>query len=149
VEVSSGEDNVTKKSAGDDARDGGASSAEPTTPKSIRSNAPGQTDPSVANRAATTDPPVGGRRHKRPPSIPKWKQALPSIDQVMIQIELPPYCGPRSPLDLVAIEIIFGCLFELFQRISQATSTGTSAGDDIPPRKKLRQPLLKKILVPW
>jgi hypothetical protein len=33
---------------------------------------------------------------------------------VMIQIELPPYRGPQRPLDLVAIEIVFGHLFEVF-----------------------------------
>jgi hypothetical protein len=52
MEVSSGEDDVTKKSAGDDIRDGGASSAEPITPNLIRSNALGQTDPSIADWAA-------------------------------------------------------------------------------------------------
>jgi hypothetical protein len=41
MDVSSGEDGVTKKSTGDDARDGGASSAEPITPSPIRSNALG------------------------------------------------------------------------------------------------------------
>jgi hypothetical protein len=56
----------------------------------------------------------------------------------MIQIELPPYRGPHSPLDLVIVEIIFGHLFEAFRRVSQAAGTGTSAGDDIPPRKKMR-----------
>jgi hypothetical protein len=32
----------------------------------------------------------------------------------MTQIEIPLYCGPRSPLDLVAVEIIFGRLFVAF-----------------------------------
>jgi hypothetical protein len=32
----------------------------------------------------------------------------------MTQIELPPYRGPRSPLDVDAIEIIFGHIFEVF-----------------------------------
>jgi hypothetical protein len=145
VEVSNGEDDVTKKSAGDDAGDGGASSIELIAPNVIRSNAPGQAHPYVANQATAIDPPVEGRRHKCPPPIPKRKQALSSADQVMTQIELPPYRGPRSPLDLVVVEIIFGCLFGAFRRISQAT--GTLASDDIPPRKKMRQPPLKKILV--
>jgi hypothetical protein len=48
----------------------------------------------------------------------------------MTHIELPPYCEPQSPLNLVAIEIIFGHLFEAFQHTSQAISTGTSAGVD-------------------
>jgi hypothetical protein len=66
----------------------------------------------------------------------------------MIQIELPPYCGPHSPLDLVVVEIIFGHLFEAFQRISQDAGTGTSVGIDTPPQKKMCHPPLKKILVP-
>jgi hypothetical protein len=73
VEVSSGEDDVTKKSAGDDAGDGGASSANPIAPNPIKFNALGQIDPSVADRATSTNPPVGGRKRKRPPPIPKRK----------------------------------------------------------------------------
>jgi hypothetical protein len=66
----------------------------------------------------------------------------------MTQIELPLYHGPCSPLDLITVKIIFGHLFEAFQCISQVTGTCTSASDDIQPQKKMRQPLLKKILVP-
>jgi hypothetical protein len=32
----------------------------------------------------------------------------------MIQIKHAPYRGPQSPLDLVVVEIIFGCIFEAF-----------------------------------
>jgi hypothetical protein len=46
----------------------------------------------------------------------------------MTQIELPPYHRPRSPLDLVVVEIIFEHLFEAFQHASQAAGPGTSAG---------------------
>jgi hypothetical protein len=66
----------------------------------------------------------------------------------MTQIELPPQRRPHSLLDLIVADIIFGCLFEAFRRISQATCTGTSTGDDIQPQKKMCQLLLKKILVP-
>jgi hypothetical protein len=133
---------------GDDAEDGGASSAKSIAPDPISSNTPKQTDPSIDDRAASTNPPVGGCRRKRPPPVPKQKQALSSADQVMTQIELPPYRGPRSPLDLIVVEIIFTCLFEAFRRISQAIGTSTSAGDDIQLRKRMCLPSLKKILVP-
>jgi hypothetical protein len=73
VEVSSGEGDVTKKSAGDDAGDGGVSSAELIAPILIRSDALGQTGPSVADRVASTSPPVGRRRHKRPRPISMQK----------------------------------------------------------------------------
>jgi hypothetical protein len=78
----------------------------------------------------------------------KRKQTLPSSDQVMTQIELPPYRGPRSPLNLVIVDIIFGHLFEAFRRLSQVAGTGASVAADTPPQKKMRQPPLKKILVP-
>jgi hypothetical protein len=157
VEVSSGEKDVPtpdasaikqKKSVDDDTEDGGASSAKPIASNPTSSNASEQTNPSIADRVASTNPPIGRRRCKRPPPVPKWKQALSSVDQVMTQIELPPYRGPHNPLDLIVVGIIFGHLFETFQRISQATGTGTSPGDDTQPQKKMRQPSLKKILVP-
>jgi hypothetical protein len=36
------------------------------------------------------------------------------VNQLMIQVELPPYRGPHSPLDLAASEIVFGRMFEEF-----------------------------------
>jgi hypothetical protein len=66
----------------------------------------------------------------------------------MTQIYLPPYRGPQSPLDLVAIEIIFGRLFEACRHTSQAASTKTSIGDDTRPPKKTHAPMLKTILTP-
>jgi hypothetical protein len=42
----------------------------------------------------------------------KCKQDKAVADQVII--ELPPYGGPRSPLDIVTVEHIFGRLFETF-----------------------------------
>jgi hypothetical protein len=81
VEVPSGEDDVTKKSAGNDTGDGGASSAEPVAPNLIRSNTPRQTYPSIVDRAASTDPPVGGRRHKSPLPVPSGNKRL--LQQIM------------------------------------------------------------------
>jgi hypothetical protein len=60
----------------------------------------------------------------------------------MTYIELPPYCSPCSPLDLITIEIIFGHIFEAFQRISQA------AADDDKPSKRSRWPPLRQVLAP-
>jgi hypothetical protein len=54
----------------------------------------------------------------------------------MTQLEIPPYRRPRSPLDLVAVENIFGHLFKAFQYASRAAGTGTLAGDDSQPLKK-------------
>jgi hypothetical protein len=55
---------------GDDTENGGASSVESISPNLISSNASKQTDPFIADRATSTNPPVGGRRRKRPPSFP-------------------------------------------------------------------------------
>jgi hypothetical protein len=63
-------------------------------------------------------------------------------------IELPPYRGPQSSLDLVAIEHIFGCHFEAFRHVSQATKTSTLAADDAQPSKRARAPPLKRMIVP-
>jgi hypothetical protein len=65
----------------------------------------------------------------------------------MTQVELPPYGGTCSPLDLVAIEIIFGRIFEVFWQMSQAAAAGAApTADDKPLQKKPHQISLKKVL---
>jgi hypothetical protein len=66
----------------------------------------------------------------------------------MNQIELPPYRGPQSHIDLVAVEIIFGHLFEAFRHASHAVGAGTSAGGATQPAKKTRGPPLKSVIAP-
>jgi hypothetical protein len=44
----------------------------------------------------------------------KQSNLVPHADQVMTQVELPPFRGPCSPLDLVVVEIVFGCIFKAF-----------------------------------
>jgi hypothetical protein len=65
----------------------------------------------------------------------------------MSKIELPPYCIPRSPLDLIVVENIFGRLFEAFRHISQATAAA-STNDSTKPQKKMHQSSLRKVIVP-
>jgi hypothetical protein len=100
------------------------------------SNALVQTNPSAVDRAAHGAPFAGGHKQKCPPATPKRRQTKTLIDQVKTQIELPPYCGARCTLDLVAIEIIFGRLFEVFRHTTQAASIGSSAGGNTQPPKK-------------
>jgi hypothetical protein len=133
---------------GDDAEGEGVSLVEPIAPAPIGSNASVQTDHSATNRATFGAPSAGGHKWKRPPTVPKRKQVKTLADQVMTQIDLPPYHGPQSPLDLVAIEIIFGRLFEAFRRTSQAAGTGSSAGGNTQPPKKKCALMLKSILTP-
>jgi hypothetical protein len=99
---------------GNDAEGEGASSVELIAHGLISSNASVQTDPSAADRAVPGAPSTSGHKRKRPPTIPNHRQTKTSTVQVMTRIELPPYHGPKSPLDLVAIEIIFWHPFEAF-----------------------------------
>jgi hypothetical protein len=136
-----------KMSAGDDAGDEGVSSAEPNTPNSISSGMLKQFDPSTASQVSTNVPPSGSRGRKHPTTTRLNKPIL-QVDQVMTQVALPLYHGPRSPLDLVAIKIIFGHIFEVFRCISQATTAGAMTTDDDRPPKRSHQPSLRKLLVP-
>jgi hypothetical protein len=123
VEVSSDDDDAPKVDAlaveprapADDETDGeGVFLAEPITPGPISSNMSAQANPSIADQVASSAPSAGGQKQKRLPPVPNCKSTKSSADQVMIQIELPPYHGPRHPLDLVTLEIVLGSLFEVF-----------------------------------
>jgi hypothetical protein len=68
---------------------------------------------------------------------------------MMAQIELTPYRGPHGPSDVVSIEILFWCIFEVFQHITHADiATVVVAVEDDKPQKKLRQQRLRNVLVP-
>jgi hypothetical protein len=155
--VLSGDDDAPKIDAsianlqapdGDDAEGDEASSVETIAPGPIGSNTPVQTDPTTSDRGALGAPSASGHKRKHPLTIPKHRQIKTSTVQVMTQIELPPYRGPKSPLDLVAIEMIFWCLFEVFQRTSQAVGARSSVGGDTQPLNKKRSLMLKSILTP-
>jgi hypothetical protein len=157
VEVSSGDDDASKidtlavelrPPAGNEAQGEGIYSIESIAPGPIRSNMLAQADPSIANWVISRTPSTSGQNQKRPPPITKCKPSKSPVDHVMTQIEPPPYRGPRRPLDLVAIEINFGHLFEVFKHASQAADTKTLAGDDTQPPKRTRAPSLKTILAP-
>jgi hypothetical protein len=60
-------------------------------------------------------PPSGKRGRKCPPPATKQSKPVPLVVQVMTQVELPPHRGPHSLMDSIAIEIIFGRIFEAFQ----------------------------------
>jgi hypothetical protein len=83
-----------------------------------------------------------GHGQKHLPIVAKRAKPVPHVDQVTTQVELPPFHELRSPLNLVAIEIVFGHIFEAFRRMSQAAA----AKDDKPLQKKRRRILPKKTL---
>jgi hypothetical protein len=131
---------------GDDAGGNGAPSTETLTPNPIGSSSAGETRPSAADQVVPTAPSSGDQKKKHIVLETKRKHDKAVDDQVII--ELPPYRGPRSLLDIVDVEHIFGCLFEAFRHISQASRTDTPAGDDIQSSKRAQAPSLKKLLVP-
>jgi hypothetical protein len=101
--------------------------------------------PSIADRLVPAAPLDGGQKRKRIILASKRKTTT-SSDQVIT--ELPSYHGSRNRLNLVAVNLIFGHLFEVFQHISQAVRTGTSAGADAQPAKKPRAPSMRRMLAP-
>jgi hypothetical protein len=143
----SDEDNVGPNGpVGDDAGDNRAPSAETLTPNPVGSSSAGETCPSVVDQVVPTAPSGDGQKKKSIVLGTKHKHDKVADDNVII--ELPPYHGPRSPLDIVVVEQIFRHLFEPFRHISQAARTDIPAGDDAQPSKRARAPSLKKLLVP-
>jgi hypothetical protein len=74
---------------------------------------PRKPKPSVTNRVPVV-PSSSGRGGKHLRIIVRLSDPVPQADQVMTQVELSPYHRPHSPLDLVAVEIIFGTYFKRF-----------------------------------
>jgi hypothetical protein len=108
----SDEDNVRpNEPIGDDVEGNGAPSVETLTPNLIGSNSAWETRPSVVDQDVSTTPSGGGQKKKRVVLGTKRKHDKATDDQVII--ELSPYRGPRSPLDIVVVEH-FLCLFEAF-----------------------------------
>jgi hypothetical protein len=129
----SDEDNAEpNEPIGDDAGGNGAPSAETLTPNSIGSR------PSAADHTVHTAPSGGDQKKKCIVLWTKRKHNKDVDDQVII--ELPPYHGPRSPLDIVIVEHLFWRLFEAFRHISQAVRTNVPAQDDAQPSKRAWAP---------
>jgi hypothetical protein len=141
------QDNVgLNEPIGNDAEGNGAPSAETLAPNLIGSISVGETHPSAIDQVVPTAPSGDGQKKKCIVLGTKCKHDKAVDDQVII--ELPPYRGTRSPLDIVVVEHTFGHLFEAFRHISQAARTNILAGDDALPSKRARAPSLKKLLVP-
>jgi hypothetical protein len=105
--------------AADDAGGARTNSVEAAALGPAGAGSPGTTRSLAANRvpAVAASSACGW---KRPHPTVKRSDPGHQTNHVMIQVELPPYHGPRSPLDLVALEIVFGHMFEVFRRVPQA-----------------------------
>jgi hypothetical protein len=109
----SDEDNVEpNEPVGDDAEGNRAPSAETLTPNLIGSSSAGEIRPSAVDQVVPTAPSGGGQKKKCVVLGTKRKHNKVAGDHVII--ELPPYRGPRSPLDIVAVEHLFGVSLKLF-----------------------------------
>jgi hypothetical protein len=130
--------------AADDVEDVGTTSAETLIPGPIGTDAPRKPKPLVAHRV-TIIPPSGRHGQKHLCIATKRSDLVPQADQVMTQVELPRYHGPRSPLDLVALEIIFGHVFDVFHQMSRTTTVGAvHANEDKPLWKRRHQVSIAK-----
>jgi hypothetical protein len=110
--------------------DGGqrAPSSEPIVPNLTGSDPTAQVRPSAIDQLTTaallgSGPP----KKKHIVLVSKRKQPAPS-DQVTTELFSHP--APRCSLGLVAVQLVFGCLFEALQRPTQAAQIDTSAGAD-------------------
>jgi hypothetical protein len=140
---STGEDQ--KHPAGDDFEGHGIPLTELITSNPIGSDMAALVRPPVTDQSVSAAPLGGGQKRKRVMLASKHKTTI-SSDQVIT--ELPSYHGSRNRLNLVAVNLTFGCLFEAFQHVSQAIRTDTTAGADTQLAKKARVPSMRRILAP-
>jgi hypothetical protein len=134
-----------KQPAGDDVEGHEIPLTEPITSNPIGSNMTALVHPPVADQSISAAPLSGGQKRKRIMLASKHKTTT-SSDQVIT--ELPSYHGSRNRLNLVAVNLAFGRLFEAFQHVSQAIRTDTMAGADTQSAKKPRAPSMRRILAP-
>jgi hypothetical protein len=123
-----------------------APSTEPIVPNLIGSITTAQVRPSTVDQLTITAP-LGSSPPKKKCLVlaSKCKQSAPS-NQVIT--ELFPHYVPCCSLGLVTTKLVFGCLFEALQCLTQAAKIDTSVGANTQPAKRLRAPPMRKMLVP-
>jgi hypothetical protein len=140
---STGEDQ--KQPAGNDVEGHGIPLTEPITSNPIESDMAALVRPPVADQSISAAP-LGGSQKRKCIMLASKHKTTTSFDQVVT--ELPSYHGSRNRLNLVAVNLTFGHLFEAFQHVSQAIRTDTTTGADTQPDKKPRAPSMRRILAP-
>jgi hypothetical protein len=103
--------------AANDVEDVGTASAETFVLGPIGDNEHGKPKPSIADRVPIVSPSGRSGRNLLRIAV-KQSDPVPQAGQVMTQVELPPNREPHSPLNLVAVEIDFGLVFEEFHQMS-------------------------------
>jgi hypothetical protein len=132
VDLSDSTGEYQKQTAGDDVEGHGIPLIEPITSNPIGSNMAALIRPPAVDQPVSAAPLTGGQKQKHIMLASKRKTT--TSDQVIT--ELPSYHGSRNRLNLVAVNLAFGRLFEAFQHISQAIRTDAMAGADTQPAKK-------------
>jgi hypothetical protein len=145
VELSDSTGEDQKQPAGDDVEGHGVPLTEPITSNPIGPDMAALVRPPVADQSVSTAPLGGGQKWKRIMLASKRKTTT-SSDQVIT--ELSSYHGSRNRLNLVAVNLTLGRLFEAFQHVSQAIRTDTMAVADTQPAKKPQAPSMRRILAP-
>jgi hypothetical protein len=124
--VSDSNHNGQDDPTGNDDGGQGAPSAELIVPNLIGSGTAAQVRPSAADQLTTAAPLGSGPLKKKHLVLAsKRKQPAPS-DQVTT--ELFSHHVPRCSPGLVVVKLIFGCLFEALQRLTQAAKIDTLLG---------------------
>jgi hypothetical protein len=126
-----------KQTTGDDVEGHGIPLIEPITSNPIGSNMAALVCPPAADQPVSAAPLSGGQKQKHIMLASKRKTT-----------ELPSCHGSHNRLNLVAVNLTFGRLFEAFQHISQAIRTDATAGADTQRTKKPRAPSMRRILAP-
>jgi hypothetical protein len=117
-----------RQTAGDDVEGLGIPSIEPITSNPIGSNMAALVCPPAADQPVFAAPPSGGQKQKCIRLVSRRKITT-SSNQVITELY---FCHlSRNRSNLVSVDIVFGCLFEAFQHISQEIGTDAMAGADI------------------
>jgi hypothetical protein len=145
VDLSDSTGEYQKQTAGDDVEGHGKPLIKPITSNPIEFNMAAPVRPPAVDQPVSTAPLSGCQKRKRIMLASKRKTTT-SSDQVIT--ELSSYHGSRNRLNLVLVNLTFGCLFEAFQHISQAIRTDATAGANTQPAKKTRAPSMRRILAP-
>jgi hypothetical protein len=102
--------------------------------------------PSTADQLTTATPSGNGNPKKKGLALVFKRKQHASSTQEITEFFL--HHTPRRFLGLVVAMLIFRHLFEAFQRLTQAARIDTSAGVDTQPAKRLRTPLMRRMLTP-
>jgi hypothetical protein len=146
VELSNSNHDGQDDPTGDDDGGQGTPSTDQTVPNLIGFGMAVQVLPSAVNQLTTVAPLGSGHSNKKPLVLVSKRKQHVSSDQVTT--ELFSYHAHRCSLDLVVARLIFWHLFEAFKCLAQAARIDTSVGADTQPDKRLRAPLMRRMLAP-